>query len=124
VVGVLVNISGVLGSNGVPAVFNGETLTVDDYGNAVAGLDDEWAGAINNYRYGVINSVGEGQINVCGLGGNLQPGDLIISSNTPGKGMRQPDDIIRSSTVAKCREVVSFSDPNEVKMVACIYLCG
>jgi hypothetical protein len=71
-----------------------------------------------------INSVGEGAVNVCGEGGNISKGDLIVTSSTPGKGMKQPDDIVRSYTVAKAREDVTFADPTEVKMVACIYLCG
>ena len=71
-----------------------------------------------------MNAVGEGQINVCGLGGNLQPGDLITTSAMPGKGMRQSDDVVRASSVAKCREVVTFDSPDQVKQVACIYLCG
>jgi hypothetical protein len=71
-----------------------------------------------------INSVGEGQVNVCGEGGNLEIGDLIVTSSLAGKGMKQSDDIIRSITVAKVRENVTFSSSTEVKQVACIYLCG
>jgi len=71
-----------------------------------------------------VNALGEGQINVCGEGGDLLKGDLIVSSSTPGKGMRQSDDLVRSYTVAKARENVTFSGPTDVKMVACIYLCG
>jgi len=71
-----------------------------------------------------INALGEGQLNVCGEGGNLQPGDLITTSSTPGKGMRQADDVVRASSVAKCREAVVFEHPAQVKTVACIYLCG
>ena len=71
-----------------------------------------------------VNGVGEGQVNVCAEGGNLQPGDLIVTSSLPGKGMRQPDDLVRSSTVAKCREAVTFDGPGDVRQVACIYLCG
>jgi hypothetical protein len=63
-------------------------------------------------------------VNVCGESGDLEVGDLIVSSSIPGKGMKQEDDIIRSYTVAKVRENVTFTDPTEVKMVACIYLCG
>jgi hypothetical protein len=76
----------------------------------------------NNYV--IINSVGEGQINVCGLGGNIQKGDLICSSTMSGKGMKQTDDIVRSKTVAKSRENVTFSSPTDVQQIACIYLCG
>ena len=78
----------------------------------------------DNYDLVDINSVGEGAVNVCGENGNISKGDLIVTSSTPGKGMRQSDDIVRSYTVAKSREDVTFSDPTEVKMVACIYLCG
>ena len=71
-----------------------------------------------------MNALGEGQVNVCGLGGNLQPGDLITTSSIPGKGQKQDDNIIRSYTVAKCRETVTFDSPTQVCMVSCIYLCG
>ncbi len=71
-----------------------------------------------------VNAVGEGQVNVCGQGGNIQPGDLIVTSSIPGKGMRQSDDIIRNYTVAKAREAATFDTPDQVKQIACIYLCG
>lgn len=71
-----------------------------------------------------VNSLGEGQINVCGRGGNLDAGDLIWCSDMPGKGERQPDDLVRSTTVAKAREPVTFDHPDQVHLVACIYLAG
>lgn len=71
-----------------------------------------------------VNALGEGLINVCGENGNIAKGDLIVTSNLAGKGMKQDDDIIRSYTVAKAREDVSFSFPSEVKQIACIYVCG
>ena len=78
----------------------------------------------DTYQLITIASVGEGQINVTGENGNLEPGDLITSSSIRGKGMRQADDIVRSYTVAKCRETVVFDSPDQVKQVACIYMCG
>jgi len=71
-----------------------------------------------------VNALGEGLINVCGEAGDIALGDLIVTSSTPGKGMKQADDIVRSYTVAKAREAVTFTTPEEVKQVACIYLCG
>jgi hypothetical protein len=70
------------------------------------------------------NAVGEGQINVCGEGGDIQAGDYICTSSTGGKGMKQSDDLLHNYTVAKARESVSFSSPSEVKMIACTYHCG
>jgi hypothetical protein len=71
-----------------------------------------------------VNALGEGLINVCGEGGNIEIGDFIVTSSIAGKGMKQSDDFVRSITVAKSREAVTFSSPTEVKQVACIYLGG
>lgn len=71
-----------------------------------------------------INALGEGTINVCGEGGNIEIGDLIVSSSIPGKGMKQSDDFVRSITVAKSRESVIFGSSTEIKQIACIYLGG
>lgn len=76
------------------------------------------------YQGCAINAVGEGQINVCGENGDIQPGDLIVCSSTTGKGMRQNDDIVRSYTVAKAREAAIFDEDHHERQIACIYLCG
>lgn len=75
------------------------------------------------YDHLAINAVGEGQLLCTDEGGDLAVGDLIVTSSTPGVGMKQADGVVRSYTVAKCREAVSFAS-GEVKAVACIYLCG
>lgn len=72
----------------------------------------------------IMASIGEGMINVCGENGDIAVGDLIVSSSIPGKGMKQADNIVRSTTVGKARQAVNFSSPTEVQMIACIYLCG
>ena len=87
-------------------------------------LDSQYASVYNTHKNIVMNGVGEGLVNVCGENGNIEIGDLIVSSNTEGKGMKQSDDIVRGCTVAKAREAVTFSSPDEVKQIACIYLCG
>lgn len=71
-----------------------------------------------------VNSVGEGCVNVCGLNGNIEAGDLITSSILRGKGMKQSDDIVRNYTVAKSTEDVTFDFPEQVKTIACTYMCG
>lgn len=72
----------------------------------------------------IVNSVGEGQINVCGLGGDIEVGDLLIASTMRGKTEKQGDEIVYSYTVAKAREAIQFAHPNEVRLVACSYHCG
>jgi len=71
-----------------------------------------------------INALGEGLINVCGEGGDIEIGDLIVTSSTAGKGMKQADDFVRSITVAKSRQAVTFSSPTDIQQIACIYLGG
>lgn len=76
------------------------------------------------YKVVQINAVGEGQINVCGMNGNINAGDYIVTSSIVGKGMRQNDDVVHNYTIAKARESVTFDAPDQVKMIACIYLGG
>ena len=78
----------------------------------------------DDYDLIAVNSVGEGCVNVCGRGGNIQKGDLIVTSTLAGKGQKQSDDIIKNYTVGKAREDCTFSDPDEVKQIACFYFCG
>ena len=49
----------------------------------------------------VVNSIGEGAIWVSNINGNIENGDYITSSDIPGVGMRQDDDILHNYTVAK-----------------------
>lgn len=87
-------------------------------------MKPSYAVAEQIYDFVAINGVGEGQINVCGAGGDIQMGDLICSSTVSGKGMKQADDLVHSYTVARARETVSFDNPSQIKTIACIYLCG
>ena len=48
-----------------------------------------------------INSLGEGAVWVSDICGNLESGDYITTSNIPGYGMKQSDDILHNYTVAK-----------------------
>jgi hypothetical protein len=72
----------------------------------------------------IVNALGEGQINVCGLGGSIAAGDLIQTSAMPGKGMRQAQSGVQAYSVARAREAAEFLSADEVKQIACIYLCG
>lgn len=87
-------------------------------------LRPEFVNVYETYRPIGVNAIGEGKINVCGQGGDIQIGDFIVTSDIAGKGMKQADDIARSCTVAKARENVIFANSTEIKQIACIYLCG
>jgi len=98
--------------------------TVNESGITSFELDPQYNYLYDTHKNIVINSIGEGLINVCGENGNIEIGDLIVSSSTAGKGMKQSDDIVRGCTVAKAREAVTFNSQDEVQQIACIYLCG
>ena len=100
------------------------TLDENNQPVAAAPLAEQTSLVPDGYYVVNINAVGEGQINVCGLNGDIEKGDLIVASTMVGKGMKQADDIVRSYTVAKAREAVTFDSPTEVKMIPCIYISG
>ena len=62
--------------------------------------------------------------NVCNENGDIQPGDLLVTSSTPGYLMKQGDDIIRSKTVGKAMEQVTFDDNGQATGVYGFIYCG
>tara|TARA_R100000808_G_C2153667_1_gene164116 strand:+ start:10 stop:1758 length:1749 start_codon:yes stop_codon:yes gene_type:complete len=98
--------------------------------------DGERSSTTDRYE---INSLGEGGIWVSNFAGDLENGDYICSSNIPGYGMKQDDDILRNYTVAKitqdcafdldseiydCKEVEHDGIMYKVAFVGCTYHCG
>jgi hypothetical protein len=78
----------------------------------------------------MINSLGEGAVWVCDANGPLRNGDLVVTSDHPGLGMRQGDDVVRSCTVAKVTADEDFAGaaPHPVTglrraFVGCTYKC-
>jgi len=93
-------------------------------GHSVPVMTAQYEAIKNDYWFGSMSSLGEGQIQVCGENGDIAVDTLIVASSTAGVGMAQSDDVIRGMTVAKVREAVTFSSPTEVKIVAWIYVSG
>ena len=124
VIGVYVHTSGLLEQQYTPNAINNNTTTINAEGDEVLAIGSVYQEVKFSHNLSIINALGEGQVNVCGEGGDIAQGDYITTSSMPGKGMRQDDDLVHNYTVAKAREAVTFSSPNEVKQVACIYVCG
>lgn len=124
------NQKGILGvvSSDSPLTNIPATLTIQvtnpDTGLTETVVNPIYADVLDENQIITINAVGEGQINVCGEGGDIAIGDLIVSSSITGKGMKQADDIVRSCTVAKAREAATFSSTSEIKMIGCTYVSG
>tara|TARA_R110000822_G_scaffold84867_3_gene199020 strand:- start:3853 stop:5220 length:1368 start_codon:yes stop_codon:yes gene_type:complete len=99
-----------------------------DVAEAPAALKDktqtEYNTIVSAYDLVSVNGVGEGQINVCDEGGDLEIGDYICSSTVAGKGKLYTGSDMRV-VVARCMEIVDWSSESEsTKQVACVYLCG
>lgn len=134
-------IVGPLASHAPAAMVDARSSFTDDDGQTIympvmAGSYYEMA---DGYTLVAVNSVGEGQIKVCGEGGPISPDDLLVTSSIPGVAMRQnvrvagvptsePDDLVRGFTVAKARvakgQSVTFTNNEEIKVIPCIYLGG
>jgi hypothetical protein len=82
----------------------------------------------------VVNSVGNGRIWVTNIAGDIENGDFICSSNIPGYGQMQDDDLMHNYTVAKATEAVDWDNVTDVIthegvthkrfLIACSYHCG
>ena len=107
----------------VPVAAQSPYVEKEPYEENLPTLDPLYAPDFVGRKTIISNSLGEGLVNVCGEGGSINPGDLIVTSSVSGKGMKQADDILRGYTVAKAREAATFSG-SEIKQIACIYLCG
>ena len=62
--------------------------------------------------------------NVCNEAGDINPGDLLVTSSTPGYLMKQDDDIIRSKTVGKAMEAVTFDANGQATGIYGYIYCG
>lgn len=99
----------------VGAVVSRHAIDQDNLPTALLGF----AGSLDAYDVITFNAVGEGLLLAQG---DLEPGDLLTSSTTAGVAVKQSDDIVRSSTIAKCRQYLTAADG--VKLVAVIYMAG
>ena len=81
-----------------------------------------------------INSIGEGLMVITNINGNVENGDYIVSSDIAGYGQKQDDDLLRSSTVAKCTETIDWGNVTDTithngvqykkYTTTCTYHCG
>jgi hypothetical protein len=63
-------------------------------------------------------------VKVSNEGGDIDIGDLLVTSSAPGCLMKQTDDIIRACTVGKCMQVVTFGGATEKSEIYCVMMCG
>lgn len=114
---------GVICADGRPLRYSKPAVFIDAWldGSTQPTMKASYEAMQDAYWVYAANALGEGQMQVTGEGGDITKGCFIVTSSTPGVGMRQSDNIYRTYTVAKARESVTFSDPSEIKIIACTY---
>jgi hypothetical protein len=55
--------------------------------------------------------------------GNIENGDLLMSSSTKVLRVNKTDDIVRNYTIGKATQDYNFTG-NENKLIGCVYYCG
>jgi len=61
---------------------------------------------------------------VCNAGGDIEAGDLLVTSAVAGRLQKQDDDIIRSKTVGKAMEAVTFDGSGNADGIYGFLMCG
>jgi hypothetical protein len=118
------------------------TLTTKAMDKAIFGVlvsegplpEDHWHKEREGGRFGIVNALGEGRMWVSDLNGPIEAGDYVTSSNLPGYGQLQDDDIARNYTVAKAIETVDWDQVEEtveidgrqakIYLLAVVYISG
>ena len=75
--------------------------------------EGHWYEAKEGERFGVVNALGEGRVWVTDRNGNIEAGDYITTSEIPGYGQKQDDDLLHSYTFGKAMESIDWSRVGE-----------
>ena len=86
-------------------------------------MDKAWYGVVsvqktdtNDYDT-LVDTNGDTRIWVSDVGGSLESGDLVTTSNiAPGYAQKQSDDIVRNYTVGKVTQECDFTEPLQVSV--------
>jgi hypothetical protein len=83
-------------------------------------MDKKWYGVVSDQKTDtndydtLVDTNGDTRIWVSDVGGSLESGDLLTTSNVaPGHTQKQSDDIVRNYTVAKVTQDCDFTEPTQ-----------
>ena len=123
--------------------FSGVRLSCESSDKTVYGViartpwlpeEEDWRDFPSGQYAVTVNSLGNGRVWVTNISGDIEAGDYITSSNIPGFGELQSDDILHNYTVAKAVETINWDLVTDVityngidykkYLIACTYHCG
>jgi len=86
-------------------------------------MDKAWYGVVSDQKTDtndydtLVDTNGDTRIWVSDVGGSLESGDLVTTSNiAPGYTQKQSDDIVRNYTVGKVTQECDFTEPLQVSV--------
>ena len=96
--------------------------------------EDHWYTGTEGERFAIVNALGEGRVWVSNIGGDIQVGDYLTTSEVVGIGQTQDDNILYSHTLGKAMENVDWESVTEtieyngrsykVYLIAVVYTSG
>jgi hypothetical protein len=109
-------------------------LTVKEKDKKVFGVYSNSQKILNGKTIHFVAGLGEGQIWVSNMNGDVDVGDYICSSNLEGYCMLQDDDLTHNYTVGKITEYINWENVNKYKLfngqeykialLGCVYMCS
>ena len=100
---------------------------LDENGQVIEPEVIVWQAAVasvgDNRDFSIVQDSLRG-FNVCNENGPIEAGDYLVSSSTPGYLMKQSDDLMRSSTVGKALEAVTFDSDGKAREIYGYVYCG
>ena len=106
------NVVGLINSIEVVSLDTGQTdiIRLEQWNSGITGytIKEILVAAVGDNKTKLLNG-----FKVCNENGSIKEGTLLISSSTPGYLMAQSDDIIRSMTVGKSMQNVTFDGNGE-----------
>ena len=95
---------------------------------------DHWSQPKAGERFATVNALGEGRVWVSNINAEIEVGDYITTSSTPGYGQKQDDDLLHSYTLGKAIESVDWNSVSstiefdgqifKVYLIAVVYTSG
>ena len=114
-------------------IFEGKSSLDNSFHNklaAVIGLGDskDWKITYEKDQSGNVIPIDDIHtikgVNICHENGNIEIGDFLTTSSTPGYFMKQDDDLVHNYTAARCMEDIVFDSTGKKQNVYCIMMCG
>jgi hypothetical protein len=82
--------------------------------------EDFWYELKEGERVGAVNALGDGKLLVTNITGDIEDGDYITTSDIPGYGQKQDDDLMHLYTAAKSTQDLDWSEVSDEELAGTV----